>query len=335
MSYRGALMFNAATDQLQKSAQDLEKTKEARTTLDQKQQALDNQKKLTDVKLEGARLSNKHTALENDLFQKTIDEMFSKHQDILDGQAAQIDQAEHQASTDYKKSNSIVSHLFNNDPTVHGLVMAHVNPQPTVNAPGPDGGTVQGQDMNADETPDAVGSLFGGLPQEGDTRPTVNVSGKGATIANKTVTGREVNRMQLQRIQQAQDQGIPLNDQEQAMLDKSQGMKPYNRGEVLRLARTMAMDQASAKTGIRAVGLSIEDRNAAIPQAEQSLYGKVISPVQQSTTLSNIKTGQPITGNSAPAKPDSFGYVRGDVKAFSGRAGKYEYLGNGKFKRVQ
>lgn len=319
MSLRALITFNAATDQYQESAKNLAAISQARMKLQMEQQKMATDKKLADAKVEQLTQQGAHTAVETDMLKKMSDHFFGQQQDVLDGKEAQIDQAEHQQTQNVRQYGSLAQHLLSTDPDVASHVATMVNPALTQ---GPDGGMIAGEDMNVDNTPPAVGSLFGGLPAAGSVQPTMTARGVGM----KQVTGADVEAQKLDRIQKAKDAGIALNPDEQDFYNKKMGVDVKGRQE-----DAMNGDISDAMSGKQ----QWRDVLKKYPtQAKKILDAKLAADMMpgNDTGAAGIS---PLQEPRASGDRDKFGYIPNEVKSFPGRQGKYKYLGGGKFKRVE
>lgn len=264
MGLSGALIFNSAVDQIQASAKNLQALQDARKKRKQEDEMFDINKKKAELDLKASELKGESTSIQNKIQKSLMDEYFSQQKMINDGKNAQIDQVEHQQTTQLDRAKNVAGTILKTDPLVQSMVAQRINPR-LATVPGPNGGMIQGQDMSGqiDDTPEAVPSAFSGVP-ENPLQPSLGANGF-------TLKSQKQKDFIASKIEKQKKAGIPLLPEEQYFdyrhtLEK-QGIK-YNRGAVLNQAKNLVKLEAGKDAII--TPKMIADM---IPEAEKALYG--------------------------------------------------------------
>lgn len=314
MSLRGLLTFNSAIDSMRDSAKNLQAITEARQKMEQDKQIFDIKKKEAELQLKNEEIKGQRSQLEIDYLRDALKNQTKNDKAILKGNEAALNQEEHANAMAFKSSGSIAEQLFNNDSHVKAVTQQQV------------AGPVIGEDTTIDNTPEAIddqAQLFDDIPS---SRLAMNSSGKIGAV--KVDASDELFRRILDYKKKNPD--IALKPEAQALFDKKMGVKGgYNRGSVVRAA----IDMASKSQ----LGATPENVRAMIPEAEKILY-----PDAKTGAITNNELPEPQRKSRWTAyvepKKDKYGYKKGEIKTFPNnpnRPGEYEYIGDGKFKRIR
>lgn len=300
-------IFNAAVDQAQKSAQNLQAIREARIKRQQEQQMFDLKKKKMELDIQASELKGENTAIQNRIQQSMFDEYTKQQKSIFDGQNAQIDQVEHTEMQKGTQAGNVAKTLFRTSPDVQSFVAYNINPSlglhPGLNPMGTkESGVMQGQDTEGRATPEAVPSAFDNMP---DTvlAPTIK---DGKMVYQK---GKPED-LQFKRIDALKKKGAPILPDEarfHAEYEFKKKHPKYNRGEVLKMARQLAIDEST--TGKIKGTANPQSIKFNIPKAEEMLYGESMPQYQDPNPEKNYGGVSPI-----PMKKDNKAQAKSSVK---------------------
>lgn len=274
MGISAAVIFNSARDQLAKSAQNLQAIGEAKRKRQMEDDLFKLNKQKAETELEIMKKSGKTTDLQNQLLQGQIDNYFKNQNTINAGKTAMIQQAEHDEVMKARQAGSIAKEAEK------AMVIETINPA-LAQAPGPNGGMVQGTDTTVDDTPEAIPSQV--QAAEGMTVPRF---GKGSLSFDKANKDQKAEFLK-NRIGQLKQAGAPLTPDEQEY-DFKQRHPGYNRGKVLNEARRIAIEEAKANGLGKDAPISIEDLKRNIPKAEELLYNESMSKGASSEPIGKI-----------------------------------------------
>ena len=274
MGTNGLKVFAGAIDQAQRSAQNLEAIRQARQKRNQENEAFELNKKKAQLELEGMRLKNSGTAMEQQMLATQLKEYERQQKAIFQGKDALIDQEEHKQSMQGRMAQTVAKQVFNQDPQLQMELAQVLNPG-LATAPGPNGGMIQGVPEQSD-TPEAMPETIDSMPR---------------TVLERDKSGGfkegDSKKYMIQRIQNLKARGIPLTMIEEESLFKHRHPE-YNRNTVLIRARELAKD-AAEQQGL--TGVLPENIEAMLPQAEKMLYGESVNrpEKQQKGSITPLK----------------------------------------------
>lgn len=293
MGVSGAVIFNSAVNQIQSSAKNLQAISEAKRRRQQEDTIFDLKKQEAQIKLKQAEATGQTTDLQNQFLKTQMDQYFKQQDTINKGKDAQITQVEHQQTQAGQQADKVARHVAQNDPMVRSMLAERLNPslaqggavmQPNASQSGQMMESPQGQDMNQDNTPEAVPSTLQSTPKD-LLQPT---QGKGG-FSFKSGTNGYRNSVIAKKIEQIKASGGQLTPDEQAF-DIKMRFPDYKRGAVVSEARKMALDEAKSNDP-GAKGISADAIRKFIPEAEKMLYGETVTQPESSSKPFNDNVG--------------------------------------------
>ena len=287
MGINGAKVFAGAIDQAQRSAQNIEAIRQARQKRKQEDEAFDLNKKKAQLELEGMKLKNSGTAMEQQMYAAQLKEYERQQKDIFQGKDAVLNQEEHKQTMQGRMAQTVAKQVFNQDPQLQYELAQRLNPG-LAQVPGPQGGMVQGR-PEPTQTPEALPDTMDSMPSqvlERDPRGGFKTGDR--------------DKYAIDRIKALKAQGIPLTRLEEEVFFKSRHPE-YDRNKVIVRARQMAKDVADAQG---AAGVHPAEVEAMIPKAEEMLYGEVIPRKGQNPKGAITPLGQPIKEQIKNKTPD-------------------------------
>jgi hypothetical protein len=107
-----AVAFNAAVDQVQNSAKNLQAINDAKVKRQREDEVYQLSKKKAELDIKSAELKGGKTKIELDNLQAMSDMYFKNQNDIIKGKDALINQTEHEETTKLKQSNDLIKTIM-------------------------------------------------------------------------------------------------------------------------------------------------------------------------------------------------------------------------------
>ena len=253
MGYKGFVVFNAAANQIQETANNLAAIREARLKRKEEQDLRDINKKKAELEVKAMEAKGEMTAFQLDLLKSQQKEYFKQQRIINDGDTAKINQEEHNQAQKLETAGKIAQATF---PEAQDFLAQTI---------GPGGRPIQGM-AEREITSEAMPSVFESMPED-VLEP--NAEGTGFKTGNKE-------EYAMKRINALKSSGTALTPDEEFFVYnnklKNQGMR-YNKSDVIRTARQMAID-SSEKDKLGRPKLTAQSIKDMLPEAEKSLYGE-------------------------------------------------------------